>query len=110
MPQPSTQRGQASVELVALLPLLALLLLALVQAALAGYVAWSASTAARAGARAVAVGRDPTGPVRAAAPIGGARARIRRDGDTLRVRLPVPSVLPLSLGFVSGAARLEAQR
>jgi hydroxymethylglutaryl-CoA reductase len=102
--------GQASVELVALLPLLALVALALLQAALAGYAAWSASTAARAGARAAAVGRDPAAAVRRSAPIGGAGATIRRDGDTLHVRLPVPSVLPVGLGTVGGVAHLEAQR
>jgi hypothetical protein len=110
MPSPPRIRGQATVELVALLPLLALLILALVQAVLAGDAAWSAVTAARAGARAAAVGRDPAAAVRAAAPIGGAGARIDRDGDTLRVRLPIPSVLPLSLGSVAASARFEAQR
>jgi hypothetical protein len=103
-------RGQASVELVALLPLLALLLLALIQAALAGYAAWSASTAARAGARAAAVGRDPALAVRRAAPIGGSAARIDRDGEAVKVRLPIPSVLPMGLGTVTGVALLERQR
>jgi hypothetical protein len=102
--------GQASVEFVALLPLLALLALALLQATLAGYAAWSASTAARAGARAAAVGRDPAVAVRRSAPIGGAGATIRRDGDTLHVRLPIPSVLPVGLGTVGAVAHLEAQR
>lgn len=105
------EAGQGSVELVALLPVLALLALALLQAALAGYAAWSAGTAARAGARAAAVGHDPGPAVRRSAPIGGDAARIRRDGDTLHVRLPVPSVLPVvRLGSVGGVARLEAQR
>jgi hydroxymethylglutaryl-CoA reductase len=110
-PPTAPSAGQASVELVALLPLLALLLLGLLQATLAGYAAWSASTAARAGARAAAVGKDPAVAVRRAAPIGGARATLRRDGDTLHVRLPVPSVLPaVALGTVGGVAHLEAQR
>jgi hypothetical protein len=102
--------GQGSVELVALLPILALLALALLQASAAGYAAWSASTAARAGARAAAVGRDPAPSVRRAAPIGGDEATIRRDGDTLHVRLPVPRILPVSFGSVDGVARMEAQR
>lgn len=102
--------GQASVEFVALLPLLALLVLALAQATLAGYAAWSVGTAARAGARAAAVGRDPAAAVRRAAPIGGRNARVRRAGDTLHVRLPVPSVLPMGLGTVGAVAHLEAQR
>lgn len=102
--------GQGSVEFVALLPLLALLAMALLQAGLAGFSAWSASTAARAGARAAAVGRDPGAAVRRAAPIGGAAAVVRRDGDTLHVRLPVPSVLPVRIGSVSAVAHLQAQR
>jgi hypothetical protein len=110
MPSEPLDRGQASVELVALLPLLVLLLLGLVQAVLAGHAAWSATTAARAGARAAAVGRDPAVAVRRSAPVGGSAARVVRDGDTVRVRLPVPSVLPLSLGTVQGSAHLESQR
>jgi hypothetical protein len=109
-PPPSGDVGQGSVEFVALLPLLTLLALALLQAALAGYASWSASTAARAGARAAAVGRDPLPAVRRAAPIGGARATVRRAGDTVRVRLPVPGVLPVGLGTVLGVAHLEAER
>jgi hypothetical protein len=107
---PPADGGQGSVELVALLPLLALLVLGLLQAVLAGYASWSASTAARAGARAAIVGRDPLDAVRRAAPLGGARATVRRDGDTVRVRLPVPGVLPLGLGTVLGVAHLEAER
>ncbi len=105
-----SERGQASVELVALLPLLALLLLALIQACLAGYAAWSATTAARAGARAHAVGTDVERAVRSAAPIGGTGARISRDEDTITVRIPVPSVLPVAIGSIAGAARFEGQR
>lgn len=105
-----TEQGQASVELVALLPLLALILVALVQASLAGYAAWSATTAARAGARAHAVGADVERAVRAAAPIGGASARITREEDAVVVRVRVPSVLPIAVGTIAGAARFEGQR
>lgn len=104
------ERGQASVELVALLPLLVLILLALVQASLAGYAAWSATTAARAGARAFAVGGDVDRAVRRAAPIGGRNARISRDDDVITVRVRVPSVLPIAVGTIAGAARFEVQR
>lgn len=115
-PEPADHRwggadtGQASVELVALLPLIALILLALVQASLAGYAAWSATTAARAGARAQAVGGDVEQAVRRAAPIGGSSARITRDDDVITVRVRVPSVLPIAVGRIAGAARFEAQR
>jgi hypothetical protein len=49
-------RGQASVELVALLPLLALNALALWQGVVAAQAAWLAGGAARAAARAQALG------------------------------------------------------
>jgi hypothetical protein len=104
------EQGQASVELVALLPLLALILLALVQACLAGYAAWSATTAARAGARAHAVGANVERAVRRAAPIGGSGARISREDDVITVRIRVPSVLPIAVGTIAGAARFEVQR
>jgi hypothetical protein len=50
--------GQAAVELVAVLPCAAALLAALWQLALVGHAAWAASAAARAAARAHAVGSD----------------------------------------------------
>ena len=70
-----TQRGQASVELVALLPLVVALLAGLWQAAVAGHAAWAAAGAAQAAARAVAVGADARAAARRRlAPAAGARA------------------------------------
>ena len=54
-----SEAGQATVELVALLPVLVALLAGLWQAALAGNAFWAATTAASAAARAHAVGADP---------------------------------------------------
>src|SRR5687768_9421448 len=54
------EAGQATVELVALLPLLAVVLAGAWQAVLAGQAAWAAGAAARAAARAHGVGTDPT--------------------------------------------------
>src|SRR3954453_24189564 len=51
-------RGQASVELVAVVPVLLLVTLVVAQLAVAGYALWSAAAAARAGARAGYVGGD----------------------------------------------------
>ena len=68
------QRGQAAVELVAVLPLLAALLAGLWQAALVGEAAWSAASAARAAARAAAVGGSAAAR-RPRPPPGSARAR-----------------------------------
>jgi hypothetical protein len=110
MPLPHPTRGQASVELVATLPVLGLLVLSMLQAAFAGYAAWSATTAARAGARAAAVGKDPVVAVRRAAPLGGAAAGVVRREDAVVVALPIPRVLPVDLGRVTGRAHLEPQR
>ena len=62
------QRGQAAVELVAVLPLLAALLAGLWQAALIGQAAWASASAARAAARAAAVGGSPRSAARAHLP------------------------------------------
>src|SRR5262245_38363538 len=59
IPSPRCSRGQAAVELVAVLPLVALVLAAAGQAVLAGYAVWQAHVAARSAARAAAVGADP---------------------------------------------------
>src|SRR4051812_14005644 len=57
--------GQATVELVVLLPCLVALLAALWQLALVGYASWAVHAAARAAARAHAVGGDPVIAARA---------------------------------------------
>jgi hypothetical protein len=94
------QRGAASVELIAVLPMLGVALLAAAQIALTGGALWSAGVAARAGARAAAVG----GPVdrvarRALPPPLRDGARIS-DREGVRVRVGVPALLP-------GLPRLE---
>jgi hypothetical protein len=87
------QRGQASVELVAVLPLVAVLALALWQVVVAGQAAWLAGAAARAAARAAAVGADPLRAARRALPGSLTRAlRVTagRDGSvTVRVAVPL---------------------
>jgi hypothetical protein len=87
--------GQASVELVALLPLLVGLALAAWQLLLAGQASAMAGTAARAGARAAAVGASPLDAARAALPQGWAR-RVeleRSPAGALTIRVAVPSVV-----------------
>lgn len=108
----SSESGQASVELVALLPLAALVVAVLWQAVLAGQALWSSAGAARAAARAHAVGADELAAARAAVP-GSLRAgvRVRPDGDAVRVGLRVPLVLAGgSLLTVEGRAKLPPQR
>jgi hypothetical protein len=85
-----SEDGQATVELVAMLPLLGVLALGVWQAAVAGHAIWSASAAARSASRVVAVGGDASKTVRR---IAGRRARARegRDG-VVRVTVPIPAV------------------
>ena len=110
--QPSDERGQATVELVALLPCLAALLAALWQAALAGYAVWAANAAARAAARAHAVGADPGRAARAHLPgrlERGLRVTTRAAGDVrLTVRIPSLPGLP-SPGDAHANAHFEPQ-
>lgn len=100
--------GTASVELVAVVPFLLLAVLVAVQVALAGQALWSASVAARAGARAALVGGDGTAAARRALPPslrGGAEV----DGsEEVSVRVPVPRLLPgLPQVMVGARAGLE---
>src|SRR5919197_1404253 len=104
--------GQATVELVAVLPLVAALLAALWQLALVGYAEWAANVAARAAARADAVGADPA---------GAARAHLGRSLERgLRVRslsggagggaLPLPTLPGLpSIGPARATGHFEPQ-
>jgi TadE-like protein len=107
------ERGQAAVELVAVLPLLLALLAGLWQAALAGHAAWSAAAAARAAARAHAVGADERSAARAHLPVRmerGLRVVAGRGGD-VTVSVRVPSVLGLPHpGRASATASFAAQR
>jgi hypothetical protein len=99
------ERGTASVELVAVVPFLLLALLAVAQIAFAGQALWSASVAARAGARAAVVGADPAAAARAALPPALRRqAKIDDDaGVEVRVEIPrlIPSLPPVRVGAAS---------
>jgi hypothetical protein len=104
--------GQAAVELVALLPLVVVLLALAYQALLAGQAAGEAHVAARAAARANAVGADPTGAARAHLPSGlerGLRVHTTTAGD-VRVSVRIPRVLPaVSVGRVAATAHFRPQ-
>lgn len=103
--------GQASVELVAVLPALGLCVLIAAQAVAAGWALWSAGNAARAGARAEHVGGDAKLVARRALP-----GRLRDDArvssrDGVRVSVRVPALLPgVSMPSVSAASSLDAAR
>jgi hypothetical protein len=91
------EKGTASVELVAAVPFLLLALAVAAQIALAGQALWSASVAARAGARAALVGADPKTAARHALPEAmRAGAVVEEDeGDgAVSVKVPVPTLLP----------------
>jgi Flp pilus assembly protein TadG len=89
-----SERGQASVELVAAVPALLLLALALFQLLAVGYAAVLAGDAAEAGALAVARGGDVRAAARNAVP-GWSRARmtVSVSGGSVRVRMRPPSPL-----------------
>jgi len=106
-------RGQATVELVALLPLVGLLVALLWQALLAGETVWLSGVAARAAARAVAVGVDPVAAARGVLPARferGLRVSRAPDGSvSLGLRVPM-AVGGGTLASVTTRAGFEAQR
>ena len=104
------EAGQASVELVAIVPAVLLVGLLVWQLALAGHAAWACANAARVAARAELVGRDARGAARSALP-GHLRRGLRvdaRDEGGVLVRVRVPLLLPGRPGpvTVSAAAAL----
>jgi hypothetical protein len=96
------EEGTASVELVAVVPFLLLAVLVAAQIGLAGQALWSASVAARAGARAALVGGDASAAARASLPRSmrqGARVE-KEDGVAVGVEVPrlIPSLPRLMVG------------
>jgi pilus assembly protein CpaE len=103
MPVPASrllraERGQASVELVAVLPLVLLAGAILWQLALAGHAAWACANAARVAARAEAVGRDGERAARSALPgyLEPALEVTRRRSGATRVEVGVPLLFGLA--------------
>lgn len=101
------ERGQATVELVAVLPLVALLGLLAWQAVVAGHVAWRSGSAARAAARASAIGADAEAAARRVLP----GARVREDGDgAITLTVAVPAVVAgIELAEIETRARFAPQ-
>jgi hypothetical protein len=106
------ESGQAAVELVAVLPIVALLALLLWQLALAGQAAWLAGAAARAAARAQAVGGSTTAAARGVLPSNlepGLRVRAERNG-AVRVTIAIPRVVGGGrLATIESRARFQPQ-
>jgi hypothetical protein len=105
--------GQAAVELVAVLPIVVLLAAVLWQAVVAGQAAWVAGSAARAAARATAVGGDATHAARRALPESLERdLRVKTDDadGQAEVRVRVPLVIGGGrLTTISAKARFAPQ-
>ena len=97
-----------------MLPLLALLALGGWQAVLAGQAAWLAAGAARASARAAAVGDDPTAAARRTLPPAlerGLRVTTATSGTAVTVRIAIPSVvLGGRLATIRSSAEFPEQR
>jgi hypothetical protein len=106
------QRGQATVELIALLPVLAALIAAIWQAVLAGQAVWAVTSAARAAARAEAIGADARRAARSHLPAPlepGLRVATGSQGEVrVSVRIPALPGLP-SPGRARAGARFEPQ-
>ena len=105
------ERGQASVELLGVLPLLVALALAVLQLLSVGYASVLAGNAAEAGALALAAGGDPRAGAREALPgWSRAHAEVSVAGGRVGVRLRPPALLR-ALGerlTVKGEATVEA--
>ena len=105
--------GQATVELVALLPLLAVIGTLLWQAVVAGQAIWFAGSAARAAARASAIGADARAAALRVLPErleDGLEVRRERGREGVRVAIAIPAVVGAAhLGSVSARARLQDQ-
>jgi hypothetical protein len=89
----AAERGQASIELVAMVPVVLLVGAVVWQLALAGQTAWLTANAARVAARADAVGRGTTEAARSALPRtledGLEVERLRRGGVRVSVKVPL---------------------
>jgi hypothetical protein len=105
------ERGQASLELLGLLPLLVAVALAAAQLLAVGYSSVLAGNAAEAGALALAGGSDPRAGARDALPgWSRARARVSVSAGQVRVDLRPPALLrALARSLeVSASATVEA--
>ena len=101
--------GQATVELVAMLPLALLVALALAQLLAAGSARELAGNAAEAGAVALLQGSDPAAAARAALPGWSRdRAAVRVLGRRVEIRLHPRAVVPLLADRLTATASADA--
>jgi hypothetical protein len=104
-------RGQATVEVIALLPLIVAVGLGLLQLLAVGYASVLAGNAAEAGALAVAAGNEGRAGARQALPDWSrARARVDVDGGRVEVQLRPPSPLSALAEALEVRASAEVER
>jgi hypothetical protein len=108
----AAQGGQASIELVAMVPVVLLVGAVVWQLALAGQTAWLTANAARVAARADVVGRGTTEAARSALPRsledGLEVERLPRGGVRVSVKVPLlltPWKSPLRVAAVASLGR-----
>jgi hypothetical protein len=105
------QRGQAALEILALLPLLLAVALAVTQLLTVGYASVLAGNAAEAAALALAGGGDPRAAAHEALPgWSRTRARLSVTGGHVQVRVRPPTLLRVLTGRleVTAGAAVEA--
>jgi hypothetical protein len=103
------EAGQASIELLGVVPVVVLVALAGAEALAAGLAHTAAGGAAEAAAMAVLQGGDPQRAARAAAP-GWARERVtvRVSGRHVRVRVAPPALVPGTERLLTADAQADA--
>jgi hypothetical protein len=105
----SDVRGQATVELVAMLPLAILVALGIGQMLAAGAAGELAGNAAEAGAAAILQGADPEAAARAALPgWSRERAAIRVEGRRIEVRVRPRTIVPVLAERLEASATADA--
>jgi pilus assembly protein CpaE len=106
------ERGQATVELIAVLPCVLLVAAVAWQLALAGHAAWMSAVAARTAARADAVGHDVRAAARSALPGSLERElRVRRlPAGGVRVSVRVPLLVGGGTVRIGAVSSLGARR
>lgn len=111
-PPVPNELGQASAELLGVVPAVLLVAALVWQLALAGQAAWLCANAARAAARAEAVGRDGPEAARSALPRSLERGMKVEpvDGGAVRVRLRIPLLVrawqsPITVGATARLAQ-----
>jgi Flp pilus assembly protein TadG len=106
-----TERGQATIETLALVPVFIAVGLGLLQLLAVGYASVLAGNAAEAGALAIARGGDPRAEVRRALPgwsVAHARVHVADGRVRVRLRPPSPVHAVAERLEITGSAAVEA--